>query len=147
MVSKTWKNYNKYFCQNCKDRNWIVQCSCGQCEQTFTRIKNRHNIIRKYVKGHTHLKGSNHRNFNGYQTITTHGYRKILINGEYIPEHRYLFEQYHQCSLLPWADVHHKNGNKLDNSKKNLEGMTHIQHSRLHNNVNPNFSQYGSTKY
>lgn len=66
------------------------------------------------------------------------GYRKVLtINPitkrkRYLKEHRLLFELYHKCCLLDYADVHHKNGNGFDNSRKNLEGMTHINHTILH---------------
>ena len=50
----------------------------------------------------------------------------------YVREHRIVFEEIYKCSLLPWGDVHHKNGNKLDNRKKNLEGMMHYKHLQLH---------------
>lgn len=130
MVSKTWKNYNKYFCQNCKDRNWLVQCACGKCETVFTRIKNRHNIIRKYVKGHTHLIGDKHHRFNNYRTLDCGGYHRIRINGEYVREHRYLYEQYFKCCLMHYTDIHHKNGDKTDNRKENLMALIHGEHSR-----------------
>jgi hypothetical protein len=67
------------------------------------------------------------------------GYRRTLtINPitkkrQYIREHRLLFEQYYKCCLLSWSDVHHKNGNPIDNSKENLEGMMHYKHTIIHN--------------
>ena len=36
MVEKYRRTPDKYFCQNCKDRNWIVQCKCG-CSLTLLR--------------------------------------------------------------------------------------------------------------
>jgi len=47
--------------------------------------------------------------------------------------HRWVIEEYLKCDLLPDEDVHHKNGDKLDNRLGNLELMTHSEHSRLHN--------------
>ena len=137
MVSKTWKNYNKYFCQNCKDRNWVVQCECGKCDIVFTRIKNRHNIIRKFVKGHNHLIGDRHHNWRDGRILDTRGYILIRFPNHpmankhgYVKEHRYLYEQYFNCCLLPWTDVHHKNGDKTDNRKENLMALIHGEHSR-----------------
>ncbi len=42
--------------------------------------------------------------------------------------HRYLFEQYNKCSLLPWSNVHHIDGNGKNNNPNNLLGMTTYQH-------------------
>lgn len=35
-------------------------------------------------------------------------------------EHRLVYEQFHKLCLLPWAEVHHVNGNTLDNRPDNL---------------------------
>lgn len=47
-------------------------------------------------------------------------------------EHVYLYQEYHGCCMLPWGDVHHKDGNKSNNIIENLQGMTHQQHARFH---------------
>jgi len=49
----------------------------------------------------------------------------------YVREHRLVYEEYHKCSLLPWADIHHKNKNKQDNRIENLELISHGRHSRV----------------
>lgn len=50
----------------------------------------------------------------------------------YIREHIFVFEMSHQCSMLPWGIVHHKNGIRTDNRQENLEGMIISFHMKLH---------------
>jgi len=49
----------------------------------------------------------------------------------YVKEHRLLYEFNYKCSLLPWADVHHIDGNRYNNSILNLEAYMHGKHSAL----------------
>jgi hypothetical protein len=44
-----------------------------------------------------------------------------MINGKYVKEHRWLYEQHHRVELLPHQNIHHKNGDRLDNRIENLE--------------------------
>ncbi len=53
--------------------------------------------------------------------------------GGYILRSRIAYELYHDIEVLPEYDIHHKNGNKLDDSKKNLEMMSHSKHTSLTN--------------
>lgn len=42
---------NKYFCNRCRGKNWLIQCACGDCEEViFYKDKSRQ--IRKYKSGH-----------------------------------------------------------------------------------------------
>jgi 5-methylcytosine-specific restriction endonuclease McrA len=64
--------------------------------------------------------------------------------GVYIPDHpkanssgyvlryRYLMEQKLGRFLLPEEHVHHKDGNKLNDSEDNLEILTRSEHTREH---------------
>lgn len=65
----------------------------------------------------------------GCSYITTQGYRYILVDGRYIPEHRYIWEQTHHCRLPKKWVVHHLNGIKNDNRPENLEGLPRKRHS------------------
>jgi HNH endonuclease len=128
-------NNNKYFCQRCKDRNWVIECGCG-CKNILLRY-NDWCDLRRYIKGHQG-KGKHSGSYKGgrttngpYWVLLKHGHRLANSYG-YVLEHRYLYEQYHNCCLLKWGHVHHKNGNKKDNRKENLEGMTNVQHILHH---------------
>ena len=70
--------------------------------------------------------------------ISIHGYRVIRIrsddNLKTITrfEHRVNFEKYHKCCVLPWIDIHHINGDKLDNRIENLKPVLHTAHTSNH---------------
>ena len=51
----------------------------------------------------------------------------------YVPEHRLSYEEYHNCCLLSWVDIHHKDGNRSNNIWYNLIPYTRGAHMRLEN--------------
>ena len=66
------------------------------------------------------------------------GYLLIRDGGRTRHAHRVKMERHIGRKLLPTEDVHHKNGNKLDNRIENLEIMLHSEHSRMHNSYAEN---------
>lgn len=130
MVVEDKSSNNKYFCKRCKDRNYIIQCGCGFCENTIKK-RDKKDRLRYYSHGHQFAKSYRYIHNCGYVVIRFPNGRKGKDNRVY--EHRYLFEQYHKCCLLSWAHIHHKNDKRRDNSRENLDGMTINQHLRRHN--------------
>ena len=53
--------------------------------------------------------------------VDKNGYRLLKRGGKYIPEHRLVMEAVLGRRLSKCETVHHVNGQKLDNSPKNLE--------------------------
>ena len=61
--------------------------------------------------------------------INSQGYRIIHVKGRYVHEHRYVMEQHIGRRLLSTETVHHRDGNKLNNTIANLELFdSHAEH-------------------
>lgn len=69
------------------------------------------------------------RNKNGEGGITVYGYRRILKNGIRNFEHRMVMEEHLGRKLYPHENIHHKNGDRLDNRLDNLELWSNSQPS------------------
>lgn len=50
--------------------------------------------------------------------------------------HRLIYEDYHRCTLLKQGVVHHKDGNRLNNSIENLELISRAEHNQVHKTKN-----------
>ena len=76
--------------------------------------------------------GENNQNFvRGYQ-LNQWGYKMVYHDGKKVYEHRLIIEQAIGRKLLPYEEVHHKDGNKLNNSLDNLEVLPMIEHKKKH---------------
>ena len=61
--------------------------------------------------------------------IDKQGYRRYKIKGKTYKEHRLVWV-FHNGPIPEGYDVHHKDGNKLNNKINNLEVIKHDQHSK-----------------
>lgn len=60
-------------------------------------------------------------------------YRKYkVVRGKRIPYARWLYQIFHNIELPSDIDIHHKNGNPIDNRIENLEAISHTLHPKAH---------------
>ena len=84
------------------------------------------------------VKGNRPVNFKGGH-ITDRGYREVYrpnhpngSNVGYVKEHRLVMEKHIGRFLEPSEIVHHKDGDRLNNSIKNLELIDRSTHAKIH---------------
>ena len=112
-------------------RYWLVKkyCSIKCAPSTFKAGRQVPQSHKDKLKKLTGTKASA---WKGGRVYTRNGYVLVNIRGKYILEHRHVMEEKIGRKLLRSENVHHKNGNKLDNRINNLEIIDHREHSRIH---------------
>lgn len=97
--------------------------------------------VKKFCKRYYNV-GENNGNWNGGRSYTSTGYQRILMpthhasdyNG-YVLEHRFVYEQHHNCCILPWIECHHIDEHPENNRIENLQLLTKSDHAKVHRGI------------
>ena len=128
-VSESGRVFCSHACYSI-DKGVRLTGLCPHCGITVSRPNSQIGVRRQIFCSHACYSASNLCGFTNHQ-----GYRVITVGGKQVREHRHVIEQHIGRKLLRDEDVHHINGDKLDNSITNLEILQHRAHSLEHNPV------------
>lgn len=115
-------------------------CECG-CK-TIIDEYDQMGVYRRFVSGHN-SKGSGNPHYGGgkekhkefkYKTKTDHSHPNADKYG-HMRLHVWLYTTYHKCCMLKWSQIHHIDGDTLNNEISNLVGVMRSTHRRSHMTV------------
>ncbi len=110
----------------------------------FWTFSNKGRIVNSMIRRITQLAKATRRHFGRKPTCVStpagffigdngmRQYKRVIVSGRQIDEHRLVMEQYLGRKLTRLEVVHHKDGNGRNNDIENLELMSLSSHSRLH---------------
>lgn len=142
---KLCKTVNKSLCHFCYQlkrhlRSPLKKCECSEECQEMMHSVAKNGLKAKYKFGHF-PKGKNSKSFKGGKIYNrSGGYISILKPDHpfcdslgYVKEHRLIYEEYYNCMLLRYVDIHHINKIKTDNRIENLQPVYKKKHRHIHN--------------
>jgi hypothetical protein len=108
---------------------WKCKCECGNVKNIFRRDLTKTSNPTKSCgclvsdKSRERMTGENHYGWKGGEpTVNGKGYLEIK-HGEHRGrlQHRVIYENHYNVTLLPYQNIHHINGDRKDNRIENLE--------------------------
>lgn len=143
---KPRRKTSKFCCRSCqgkwlfvnkisgrKKRGTYLECAC--CKKEFyvpQYRKNNAKYCSRSCLAKIHL--PQYVAIYGFKKLNTppHKYKYIVTpEGKQVREHRWIMEKFLNRKLLPFEHVHHKDGNPLNNTIKNLVVLTNSEHQKV----------------
>ena len=116
----------------------MIKITCDNCKKEFetyacySKRQRKHCFCSKKCEGEFRSYKNTFQHWKGGQIAKSTGYKYITINGKAIEEHRLVMMKHLGRKLNTNEQVHHINGNKLDNRIENLMLLTNSEHQKLH---------------
>lgn len=112
-------------------RTYSRQNVCPKCGETYNPTGTDQIYCSRKCYG-LDRRGDKHHRYKG-GNISPIGYKRICVGGILMHEHRYVVENHLGRKLVKGEVVHHKDGNRLNNSIDNLEVVINqSEHVKLH---------------
>lgn len=121
-------------CKNCSKtflKRDYKSCAIKFCSRLCANLFNASKLSKNRKGNLNPMYGKKPANYKGGH-LTSDGYRCLIINNRKVREHRYIMEKHLDRKLLDNEDVHHIDGNKINNNINNLQVIEHGEHKRLH---------------
>lgn len=114
-----------------------IKCICPECGKEFyqysSRIKQGIKRCSRKCQGKFLSKENNPAWKRGY--TMSGGYKMIIVNNKKVYEHRYVMEQHIGRKLKRGEEVHHIDGNKMNNDIDNLILLSIEEHKKFHRDI------------
>lgn len=125
----------------------IVRCKICKKSRTISKTTGYKESVKTYEKRRPYCNSCSRKlmfkkrdgkslNWKGGEHVSPHGYIRIYIRELkiYVFKHRYVWEK-HNGKIPRGHVIHHKDGNKLNNSIKNLQCMIKLEHDKLNTSL------------
>ena len=115
-------------CQYCSNEFYVPQYrikTAKYCSPRCTSLANPQNTL-KAQENSPIAKRAQAKNTKS----SSKNYKTIKVDGKWVREHRWLMEQHLGRKLEKWEQVHHIDGNYLNNDLSNLEVLSNSDHQK-----------------
>ncbi|CAK9007288.1 unnamed protein product, partial [Durusdinium trenchii] len=112
---------------------WLLTCHLSVQLQVISSLEPTDKLspTRKVWQVSSHGRFSDTRGRKSYGSLQKCGYRKVCVSGKTFYAHRLLAFEFHGPPPSNTAEVNHKDGNRSNNHKDNLEWVTPSQNVRI----------------